>query len=74
MQLLYVNGMLHGDTLRNRRFGEILAAAKLLQDTRTLVFTFEFLEGLLDVLALFYRHDNHNSLLFLLFFTLFSNG
>lgn len=25
-------------------------------------------------IGLFYRHDNHNSLLFLLFFTLISNG
>ena len=74
VQLLYVNGMLHGDTLRIRRYGDILAPTKLLQNTRTLVFTFEILEGLLDVLALFYRHDNHNSLLFLLFFTLISNG
>ena len=44
---------------------------KLLQDARALVFTFELFQGALDVFALFYRHDNHNILRFLLFLNLF---
>ena len=68
VHVLHVNGVLLRHALRDRRLGEVLAAAKLLQDARALVFTFELLQGALDVFALFYRHDNHNILSFLLFF------
>ena len=67
VHVFHVNGVLHRLALRDRRLGEVLAAAKLLQDARALVFTFELFQGALDVFALFYRHDNHNILCFLLF-------
>ena len=55
----YVNSVLHRLALGDRRLGEILAAAEFLQDARALVFTFELLEGPLEVLPLLDRHDNH---------------
>ena len=67
VHVLHVNGVLLRHALRDRRLGEVLAAAQLLQDARALVFTFELLQGALDVFALFYRHDNHNILLFYCF-------
>lgn len=68
VHVLYVNSVLHRLALGDRRLGEILAAAEFLQDARALVFTFELLQGALDVFALFYRHDNHSSILFFVFF------
>ena len=58
----HVDRMLHRLALGDRRLGEILAAAQLFQNARALVFAFELFEGLLDVFALLYRHDNHNYL------------
>ena len=55
----HVDRMLHRLALGDRRLGEILAAAQLFQNARALVFAFELFEGLLDVFALLYRHDNH---------------
>ena len=52
VHVLHVNGVLQGLALRYRRLGEVLTAAKLLQYARTLVFTFEFLQGAFDVFAL----------------------
>ena len=57
--VLYVYCTLTGLTLCHRRLGEILTATQLLQHSRALILTLELLEGLLDVLALLYRHDNH---------------
>ena len=37
------------DTVYDRGFGEVLAAAQFLQDTGFLVFAFEFFEGSFDV-------------------------
>ena len=71
VHVFHVNGVLHRLALRDRRLGEVLAAAKLLQDARALVFTFELFQGALDVFALFYRHDNHNILLFFVVLNLF---
>ena len=59
VHVLYVNSVLHRLALGDRRLGEILAAAEFLQDARALVFTFELLEGPLDVFTLLDRHDNH---------------
>ena len=64
VHVLDVNGVLHRLALGHRRFGEVLATTELLEDTRTLVFTFELLQGALDVFALFYRHDDHSILCF----------
>ena len=67
VHVLHVDGVHHGLALCNGGLREVLTTAELLQDTRTLVFTLELLQGALDVFALFYRHDNHNILCFLLF-------
>ena len=53
VHVLHVNGVLLRHALRDRRLGEVLAAAQLLQDARALVFTFELFQGALDVFALF---------------------
>ena len=57
--LLYVNGMYLLLALHHRRFGKVLAATELLKNSRPFVFTFELLEGPLDVFTLLDRHDNH---------------
>jgi hypothetical protein len=58
---LDVDCVLHRFALVDRRLGEVLAAAQLLEDAGAFVFPFKFLEGALDVFALFYRHDDHFS-------------
>lgn len=67
LQLLNVDSVLHCLTLSDRRLGEVLTATKLLQYTGTLILSLKLLESALDVLALFYRHNNHCSNCFLLF-------
>ena len=67
VQLLNVDGVHHSVTFCNRRFGKVLTTAQLFQNAGTLVFTFEFFESALDVLALFDRHNNHSGKNFIKF-------
>lgn len=58
-QFLYINGMLLCQTLADRRFVELLAGAKLFDDTCTLKFSLEFFEGAFYVFALLHGYYNH---------------
>ena len=60
-ELLYVNGVLHLKALKNRRFVELLTTAEFFHHTCLLKLSLKLLEGLLNVLALFYWYNNHLS-------------
>ena len=70
LHLLNVDSVLHSLALSDRRLGEVLTATKLLQYTGTLILSLKLLESALDVLALFYRHNNHCSKSFFIVFVL----
>ena len=58
-ELLYVNGMLHLQALQDRRFVELLTTTQFLHHTCLFKLSLKLLEGLFDVLAFFYRYNNH---------------
>lgn len=59
VQLLYVYSVHHFVALDYRRLVELLTATEFFYNACFLKFTFEFLEGLFDVLALFYGYYDH---------------
>ena len=58
-KLLYVDGVLHLQALQNRGLVELLAATKFLHDAGFFKLSLKLLKGLLNVLAFFYRYNNH---------------
>ena len=58
-ELLYVNGVLHLQALQNRRLIKLLTTTQLFHNTSLFELSLKLLEGLLDVLAFFYRYNNH---------------
>jgi hypothetical protein len=64
VELFDVDRVLHGFAFVDRRFREILTAAKFFEDAGAFVFSFKFFECAFDVFALFYRHDDHDVVFF----------
>ena len=58
-QLLYVNSVLHGETLLNRRLVELLTSTELLYNTSLLKLSLKLLQSALNVLAFFYGYYDH---------------
>ena len=58
-QVLHIDGFLSTFPVDNRRFREFLAFAKFFHDTGLFEFSFEFLEGSLDVFTFFNRNYDH---------------
>ena len=67
LEMLDIDRLLERDALLDGRLLEILAGAELTDDSGLFEFTFELLEGSLDVLAFLDGYYNHNAL-HLLFF------
>jgi len=61
-QLLYVDGVLHLQALQDRRLVKLLAATEFLHDTSFLKLSLKLLESPFNVLAFFYRYNNHTFL------------
>ena len=59
MEFVHVNGVLHLDTLQNRWLVKLLASTHFLDDASLFSLSLELFESSLDVLAFFYRYDNH---------------
>ena len=51
--------MLHLEALQYRGLVELLTGTELFDDTSLFELSLKLLEGLLDVLAFFYRYNNH---------------
>ena len=51
MESLHIDGVLHGETLANAGFVELLAATEFFHDTGSFKLFLESLEGAFDVLA-----------------------
>ena len=63
-ELLHVDCVLHLEALKHRRLVELLTAAKLFHHTSLLKLSLELLKCSLNVLAFFYRYNNHSFFLF----------
>ena len=58
-QFLYVDGVLHLETLQDRWLVILLTGTKLLNDTCFLELSLKLLESSLNVLTIFYWYNNH---------------
>ena len=70
MEGLHIDGVLHGETLANAGFVELLTAAEFFYDTGSFKLSLKLFEGAFDVLAFLYGYYNH---LWLLYFYCFVN-
>lgn len=59
MKSSYIDSMLFGKTLLNRRFVKLLAATQFLNHTCFFKLSLELLKRSFDVLAFFYWYNNH---------------
>lgn len=57
--MLYIDCVLHFLAFYDGWFVELLTATEFFYDAGLFEFTFEFFEGLFDVVALFYRYNDH---------------
>ena len=58
-ELVHIDGMLHLHALGHRWFLKFPAPSHFLDDACSLCLSLELLEGSFNVLALFYRYNNH---------------